>query len=120
MGKVYIFLLISVSFNSLAHTLIKANALRNTQLGQMNMESLRCAVSNPLLLTGLLSFAISLFFYNQVLAKMDLHIAFPIMNTMVYIAIAIISWTLFKEHIAIRQIFGFAVIILGLWLVSFN
>lgn len=119
MGKVYIFLLISVSFNSLAHTLIKANALRNIQVKETSLISLNTML-NPFLLGGLASFAVSVFFYNLVLSKMDLHVAFPIMNTIVYIAIVIISCVVFKETISIKNIIGFAVIIGGLWLVSIN
>ena len=75
------------------------------------------AVHSPWALGVLGSDALSFFLWLHVLTKIPLSKAFPI-TAISYIAIELMSWTLFKEPLVPLQIMGGALILAGLWLIG--
>ena len=65
----------------------------------------------------LLSEVLSFLLWLGVLADMPLSKAFPI-TAVGYVAILLMSWTLFREPLVPLQIIGSALILTGVWLIN--
>ena len=118
MIKTGVFLLFSVLFNTAAHGLLKTNALRFTEGKEKGWFLERIFHISPYFMVAVLSFCISVFFYNRVLEKVKLGVAFPIMNSLVFILVAVTSVLIFKENLSLLNLGGYLTIIVGIVLVS--
>ena len=113
----YIFMLLTILFNSLAHIALKYNALNVSNYVKWNVPVVKRFNITPLFFLAIMCFASSVVFYNRVLEKMQLNIAFPVMNSVVYVIIAFASWYIFKESLSFRNIAGLLLILIGLYMV---
>jgi len=59
-----------------------------------------------------------LFAYGYVLSKMNLSIAYPLMTSIGFLIVTLVSWVFLKETITLIQIGGFILILLGVWMVA--
>jgi multidrug transporter EmrE-like cation transporter len=75
------------------------------------------ATQSPWAVAVLLSELLSFVLWLNVLTNVPLSKAFPI-TSVAYIAIELMSWTLFKEPIMPLQIIGSALILAGVWFIS--
>jgi drug/metabolite transporter (DMT)-like permease len=75
------------------------------------------ATHSPWAVVVLMSELLSFFLWLNVLTNVPLSKAFPI-TAVAYIAIELMSWTLFKEPVIPLQIIGSALILAGVWFVS--
>ena len=75
------------------------------------------ATHSPWAVVVLLSELLSFVLWLNVLTSVPLSKAFPI-TAVAYIAIELMSWTLFKEPVMPLQILGSALILAGVWFVS--
>lgn len=75
-------------------------------------------IFNPVIIAGVTCFALGLAAYNYVLIKTDLSVAYPIMTSVGYVIVVLVSWLLLKETITIIQLTGIALIIAGVWMVA--
>ena len=75
------------------------------------------ATHSPWAVVVLVSELLSFVLWLNVLTNVPLSKAFPI-TAVAYIAIELMSWTLFKEPVLPLQIIGSALILAGVWLVS--
>jgi len=75
------------------------------------------ATHSPWAVAVLLSELLSFVLWLNVLTNVPLSKAFPI-TAVAYIAIELMSWTLFKEPVMPLQIIGSALILAGVWFVS--
>ena len=57
-------------------------------------------------------------FYNMVLQRLSLTIAFPLITSLMFVTATIISVLLLKETLTIVQVFGLILVIAGLFLVA--
>jgi len=113
----YIILIAAIVFNAVANILIKAgmNKIGKTD----NMVILfKKAISQPALLAGIFSFGLALVAYSFVLTKLNLSIAYPVMVSMGLIVVVLASRFLLNESISLLQVFGFVLIISGVWMVA--
>jgi len=112
----------SVIANSLAHIFLKYNAKGVAAKGFLgiNLSPFRFFNVSPIFLIALTCFGTSVLFYSKVLEKLNLNLAFPIMNTCVYLVVGIISWLIFKEKYSARQFSGFLITLIGLYLFAWR
>ncbi len=75
------------------------------------------ATHSPWAVVVLLSELLSFVLWLNVLTHVPLSKAFPI-TAVAYIAIELMSWTLFKEPVMPLQIIGSALILAGVWFIS--
>ena len=75
------------------------------------------AMHSPWVVVVLVSEVLSFVLWLNVLTNVPLSKAFPI-TAVAYIAIELMSWTLFKEPVMPLQIIGSALILAGVWFVS--
>ena len=75
------------------------------------------ATHSPWVVVVLVSEVLSFVLWLNVLTNVPLSKAFPI-TAVAYIAIELMSWTLFKEPVMPLQIIGSALILAGVWFVS--
>src|SRR5882724_10116338 len=75
------------------------------------------ATHSPWAIVILMSELLSFVLWLHVLTNVPLSKAFPI-TAVAYIAIELMSWTLFKEPVMPLQIIGSALILAGVWFVS--
>jgi len=113
----YIILIVAILFNAFANILIKMGM---NKIGKTEDVStlLKKAVTQPMLLAGLVSFGLAFIAYGYVLTKLNLSIAYPIMVSMGLIVVVLASRFLLNESISLIQLFGFVLIISGVWMVA--
>ncbi len=75
------------------------------------------ATHSPWAVVVLMSELLSFVLWLNVLTNVPLSKAFPI-TAVAYIAIELMSWTIFKEPVLPLQIIGSALILAGVWLIS--
>jgi drug/metabolite transporter (DMT)-like permease len=114
-------LLISVAFGAVGQLTLKAgmNSVRGdaeTPL-QLSTDTLLRMATNPLLLLGIAIFGIGTLLWLLALSRADLSFAYPFVS-LIYMAVLIGGVFLFHERIIIARIFGFAVIVTGVWIVA--
>ncbi len=113
----YIVFSIAIVLNALANILMKLGSLKPEELTKKS-DVFWNMLTNPLIITGVISFGLALTAYNYVLTKTNLSIAYPIMTSVGYIIVILVSWLFLKETITFIQCFGFLCIIAGVWMVA--
>ena len=112
--------LASVAFGAVGQLTLKAgmNSLVTTYGKlQLSVDTLLHMASNPLLIVGIAIFGISTLLWLFALAKADLSFAYPFLS-LTYLAVLIGGAFLFGDKVTIPRVLGFAVIIVGVWIVA--
>lgn len=73
---------------------------------------------NPWIILGLGLFGVSFFFMAASLSRTDLSLAYPFMSGLVYIILLFIGYVVFQEKITIVKMFGLALVLAGITLLS--
>lgn len=114
----YVYLIIALVLNSIANFLMKIGS------GNLNYFTeygiVQGVMKNYVLILGGLLFAINLIFYVMALSKINLSIAYPIASSGGVVLISILSYLFLKETISPIQLFGYALIIGGIFCVTFR
>jgi len=113
----YVIFAIAIVLNAVANILMKVGALKPKEATQITDFFLHM-ISNPLIITGVVCFALGLAAYNYVLIKTNLSVAYPIMTSVGYVIVILASWLFLTETITLIQLSGIALIITGVWLVA--
>jgi multidrug transporter EmrE-like cation transporter len=113
----YIILILAITFNAVANILMKVGMLRERPATNL-MSVIISVILNPVLIGGIICFALGLAAYCYVLTKLNLSVAYPIMTSVGYVIVIIASWLFLKETITVIQVAGFAFIIAGVWMVA--
>ena len=113
----YVIFAIAIVLNAIANILMKVGALKPKEATQITKFFLNM-ILNPLIISGVVCFALGLAAYNYVLIKTDLSVAYPIMTSVGYVIVILASWLFLKETITLIQLTGIALIIAGVWMVA--
>lgn len=117
--KLLLILILAISFNAFANILLKLGMRKHVDFVDNSFsDGVRILVTNPFVVSGIVSFGVAFLFYSSVLSKMNLSIAYPIMTSMGFLIVTLASVFLFKEQISFLQYVGIFVIVVGVWLVS--
>ena len=115
----YVFLVIALVLNAAANLLIKAAATAREASGSPPAAGLaglvQTYVSVPFVL-GVLCFGLNLLAYTQALKKLPISEAYPMMVSLGYLIILVVSWFLFDEHLTPQRYIGAGLMLVGLWL----
>jgi drug/metabolite transporter (DMT)-like permease len=84
---------------------------------ELTLPGLVALVTSPLLLLGLAVFFVSALLWLVALLRADLSFAVPFLS-LSYVIVLTGSYTLFHEHIGPLRLVGFALIVLGLFVVA--
>lgn len=115
-------ILSSVFLNALAQIFIRQGMLK---LGSVsfNMEQIwNMALSvftNMYLLSGMLSYGISIILWMIVLSKVNVSLAYPFLSVG-YVVTAVLAYLIFKEPLTVQKIFGIAIICLGVVILTYS
>lgn len=113
----YLILILAITFNAVANILMKVGMLKGKQVTGL-ADFILGMILNPILVAGMVCFALGLAAYCYVLTKLNLSIAYPIMTSVGYVIVIIASWLFLKETITAIQVAGFFLIIAGVWMVA--
>lgn len=116
---IYLIFIAAIVFNALANILIKLGMKSGGVVNFANLGStLLNLLTNIYFLIGLLSFGLALVFYSFVLQKVNLSIAYPIMTSMGFVLVILVSVFYLKESLSVFQMLGILFIAAGVWLVA--
>lgn len=115
----YILLAAAIFLNASANILIKAGMRHMGSLaGKSAVEVGVGMITNPFLISGVISFAVTLALYSLVLSKMNLSVAYPIMTSLGLLVVTTYCYLFFSEKISFIQWAGYILIIAGVWMVA--
>lgn len=100
---------------------IVAGALGNIliKIGSRGLSDHPLAIlSSPISLIGIVVLIASFPFYSQVLQKLPLSTAFPLVTSSSFILAALVSYFFLKEPLTAMNFFGMLLVIAGLFLVA--
>ena len=116
-----IFIISSVLLNALAQILLKAGM---KQFGNIELKNniINTSISialNPYIITGFISYGISIILWLWVLSKVDVSLAYPF-QALGYIVVTILAWLIFQEDITLTRIIALIFISIGLIILAFS
>jgi multidrug transporter EmrE-like cation transporter len=118
--QAYLLLTAALSFNAIANILIKYSMSRQIR-PLFSVQGTSLAAVAPFLtwpfLLGIVCFATNLACYSLALRSLKLSFAYPLMVSLGYLLIVVVSWFLFGERLSPVQYLGVGLILVGLWLV---
>jgi multidrug transporter EmrE-like cation transporter len=117
----FIFIISSVLLNALAQILLKAGM---KQFGNIDLKNniINTSISialNPYIITGFISYGISILLWLWVLSKVDVSLAYPF-QALGYIVVTILAWLIFQENISFTRIMALIFITIGLIILAFS
>lgn len=74
--------------------------------------------STPFIFLGLISYVVSVAMYMVVLSKTHLSYAYPVLNSMAFVLIVLISWQIFREPFTTLKWLGIIMIFAGVLLIG--
>ncbi len=113
----YIIFTLAIILNAVANILMKVGALKPKEANDL-IAVFRNMLVNPVIISGVICFALGLAAYNYVLIKTDLSVAYPIMTSVGYVIVVLVSWLVLKEAITSIQLAGMVLIVAGVWMVA--
>lgn len=112
----YVFLVIALVLNAVANLLIKYAARASAPAaGAPAATVMQTYLSWPFLL-GLVCFGLNLAAYTQALKKLPISLAYPVMVSIGYLIILVVSWFLLGERLAPVRYVGAGLMLVGLWM----
>lgn len=115
----YLIMLFVVTFNVCGHVFLKAGM---NQLGVITptafLTSFSRIFTNIAVLVGLFCYVSSVGGYMVLLSKIDISIAYPIVTSLAYGAIILVSFFIFKEPFSLIKWIGLVLILTGVLFVG--
>jgi multidrug transporter EmrE-like cation transporter len=108
----------AIVLNVCGHSFLKAGM---NQVGPVSGSLLGYgirAIATPFVLLGLFSYISSVGLYMLVLSKTDLSYAYPLLMSIGYVLIVLVSYLIFKEPFSAYKWIGIALILVGVLLVG--
>jgi multidrug transporter EmrE-like cation transporter len=104
--------------NAAANVMIKAGMRsQEVDLGEP-VAAMKMMITNPLVIGGVILFAMNVVSYAYVLTRVPLSLAYPIMTSGGFLIVVTASAILLRESLSVPQLFGIALIIGGVILVA--
>jgi multidrug transporter EmrE-like cation transporter len=112
----WVILGMAIFLNSTANILIKVGVMDRPL--KPGLTTIVRIVLAPAVIGGIICFALALVAYGYVLSKVNLSIAYPLMTSIGFVIVIVASSLFLKESISSIQIFGFFLILSGVWVVA--
>ena len=114
----YLYLLVALVLNAVANLLLKYATLQRVDsvapVAGGFAGIIQTYLSIPFL-AGLLCFALNVLIYTQALKKLPLSLAYPLMVSLGYLIIVVVSAFWFGERLSISRYLGVGLMLTGLW-----
>ena len=116
-----IFIISSVLLNALAQILLKSGMKNFSDIDLKNniIQTTLSISLNPYIITGFISYGISIILWLWVLSKVDVSLAYPF-QALGYIIVTILAWLIFQENINLTRIIALMFITIGLIILAFS
>ncbi len=116
-----IFIVSSVLLNALAQILLKAGMKNFSNIDFKNniIQTVLSISLNPYIISGFISYGISIILWLWVLSKVDVSLAYPF-QALGYIIVTILAWLIFQENINLTRIIALIFITVGLIILAFS
>lgn len=111
----YVLLTIALLLNAAANLLMKYAALRAPAAAGGMAGLLQTYLAWPFL-AGLACFGLNVLVYTQALKRLPISTAYPLMVSLGYLVILLVSFFLFQERLTVPKYLGAALMLTGLWL----
>lgn len=111
----YSLLTIALLLNAAANLLMKYAAARTPPAAEGIAGLLQTYLTWPFI-AGLVCFGLNVLVYTQALKRLPISTAYPLMVSLGYLVILIVSFFLFQERLTLPKYFGAAMMLAGLWL----
>ncbi len=117
--RYYLVLTVAIVANSAANILIKIgmNKVGGVEIASLN-DIWQKFLMNYVVWLGIICFGIALLSYSFVLSHIQLSIAYPIMTSVGFILVIVVSLLYLNETLSLIQIIGIVLILFGVWLVA--
>lgn len=115
----YLIMLFVVAFNVCGHVFLKAgmNRLGDTAPAAL-ITNFAKIFFQPMVAFGLFCYVTSVAGYMILLSKTDISVAYPVVTSLAYGAIVVISFFIFKEPFPLIKWFGLGLILIGVLIVG--
>ena len=114
----YVYLGVALVLNAGANLLLKYAALQAATGAGAARAGLGGLVQTYLsvpFLAGLACFALNVIIYTQALKRLPISLAYPLMVSLGYLIILVVSWFLFQERLSMIRYLGAGLMLVGLW-----
>lgn len=107
----------AILLNAAANFLIKLG-MNKVGSSALQVSILIKMATNPFMLTGMISFGLSLIVYSITLQKFELSVAYPLMTTTGFLLLSICSALWLKESFTITKILGMIIVLIGVFMIA--
>lgn len=108
-------MILNVIVGALANAFLKVGT---ANWGGSGMGGFLKVATNRYFILGILLFILNFPLYSFVLHRMKLAIAFPLVTTLTFLLVVLISAVYFKETLSFTQYAAIVVLAVGLWLLA--
>lgn len=117
--QIYAILIFNVIVGAVGNVFFKIGTERLPDFEAKNLLSdTGRMLSSPFVLAGILFLALNFPLYSFLIQKMKLAVAFPLVTSLTFLMVVLISFFYFKESLSATQYLGIAVLAAGLWLLA--
>jgi multidrug transporter EmrE-like cation transporter len=114
----YSLIIISILLNAVGQLFLKGGTEKVGVIHLDNVLSLLWdIVFNPMILTGIICYTVSLGLWIMALSRVEVSFAYPMLS-LGYVVTAIAAYFLFDEPLSLMRMAGIAVIIVGVYMIS--
>lgn len=108
-----------IALNVCGHVFLKAGMNKIGAIAPVALLSDFTKIfSTPFVFLGLISYVASVAMYMVVLSKTHLSYAYPVLNSMAFVLIVLISWQIFREPFTTLKWLGIIMIFVGVLLIG--
>ncbi len=113
--RAYGFLILALLFNASANLLVKVSALRSPGARSGLGAHAASYLSVPFV-AGVFLFGLNLLLYAQALKRIPISVAYPVMVSVGYLLILVVSFFAFGERLSLARYGGAVLVLAGVWL----
>ena len=113
----YKYIIISIILTVSSQTLVK-HSMKNISFDFSNILLSFINAISPILILGLFLAFLASFTFIKALSKSDLSTTFPIINSINFLLVTLLSWYVLKEHVSLLRGAGIGLICLGAFLIT--
>ncbi|MDP2656037.1 MAG: hypothetical protein Q8P11_00525 [bacterium] len=114
-----LFMAVAILAGALGNVLIKIGTQHQPNL-DINLAFIGSVLKNPYIIVGVILMVGTFPFYTEVMQRIPLHIAFPIMTASMFILADLASYFFLHETLTLLNLAGMLVVIVGLVLMAYR
>ena len=113
--RIIIILVLNVIVGALANIFLKKGSLALPPLSLTNWWKI---ATSPWIIVGVVLFVVNFPLYSAILQKMKLAVAFPLVTSLTFITVVLMSMLILKESLTAAQYIGIVILIVGIWFLA--